>query len=189
MTDATAAKVSWVAENVAPGRAGRERRQDETERRERDDRGERRRRSLGVEARDSAAKRHDEEAEADDAVRGDHRCSEHGVARERVGLSPAGRHERDDETDLDDGHGDCENERPERLAHAMRHDLRVMDGREDRAGEKGGDEGEDDVPGLASPRRGEGDQGNCRNDERPRHGTCDPHRYEESTAQSGARPR
>ena len=189
MSDATAAKVSCVAENSRPGElvvnVGSTRQSVASV----DHSRKSRRRALGVEHRDTAAKRRDEEAEADDAVRGDHRRGEHGVARERAVSAPSGRHERDDQTDLDDGHGDGEDERPERLAHPVRHDLRVMDRSQHRAGEKGGDEGEDDIPGLASPRRGEGDKGDGRNGERPLHGTCDPHRSGNLRACSGARSR
>ena len=72
-----------------------------------------------------------QQAQPDDAVAHDHDGGEHRVAGQR---RAAGRpdHHRDDQRHLDDGDGDGEQQRAERLADPMRHDLGVIDGGKDR---------------------------------------------------------
>ena len=49
------------------------------------------------------------------------------VSRASASVSePTRRHQHDDERDLDDRHGDGEDERSERLAHTVRDDLGVV---------------------------------------------------------------
>ena len=95
------------------------------------------------------------------------------------------------EPGLDDRHGDGEDQGPERLAHAVRDDLRVVHGREDRACEHDRHRDEDGISRLPAPRRREREEGDDWNDEQPGHGAdelaclldCLAHRRE-STARS-----
>jgi len=57
-----------------------------------------------------------------------HHGGEDGVARQRAGCSRLRQHHRDDERHLDGGAAQGEDQRAERLAHAVRHHLGMMDG-------------------------------------------------------------
>jgi hypothetical protein len=59
------------------------------------------------------------------------------VSRPAPSSRAAGQHQRDDERDLDHGDGDREHHRAERLAHAVRDDLRVVNGRQHAADQAG----------------------------------------------------
>ena len=77
------------------------------------------------------------------------------VSRARPAFSSAREHDRDDQRHLDDGHGDREDERAERLADAVRDHLGVVDGREDRGDQRrAGGGGEDARRARASRRPG-----------------------------------
>ena len=69
-------------------------------------------------------------------LHGDHHRGEDGVAGQRGGLVAAGDHQRDDQRDLDDGDGDGEHERAERLPHPVGDDLGVVHRGQHRAGEQ-----------------------------------------------------
>ncbi len=81
----------------------------------------------------------DDDAEAGQPVQHQHDDGMHRVAQQRR-VRLAAQHHRDDEPDLDDGHGKGEDEGAERLAHPQRHDLGVMHGGDHVAEEEGGDE-------------------------------------------------
>ena len=136
---------------LGAGRARREGREDEAERGERRDGAERRRRPLGVEGRSPLAEGAEENRHPDDPVAGDHHRREDRVARERVGVLAIGHHQRHDQADLDDGHGDREHERAERLADAMGDHFRVMNCRKDCAAEQHADAEQHRRAEIAAP--------------------------------------
>jgi hypothetical protein len=112
--------------------AGGERGQDQAERDQRRDRGQTGSRALGVEQGDAGPQRRDQERDADDARTGDDHRGEHRVPGHlRRGVT-AGHHQRHDQGDLDHGDGHGQDQRAERLADPVRHDLRVVDGGEHR---------------------------------------------------------
>ena len=85
----------------------------------------------------------------------DHHRRENGVPRQRRGVLVPGHHQRDDQRHLDDGHGDRQHERAERLAHPVGHHLGMVDGGEHRAHEDHRDRGRDRDLGVAAPGRRE----------------------------------
>ena len=82
----------------------------------------------------------DEHREADDAVQNDHHRREHRVARQRRIVVGSGEHQCDDQRHFDQGDGKRQQQRAERLADLVRHDLGMMHRRQHRADEPGSDE-------------------------------------------------
>jgi hypothetical protein len=85
-------------------------------------------------------------------IAGDHHRGEHGVACERRGVGAAGDHQRHDQRHLDDRDRDGEDERPERLADPMRHDVGVVHGGQHRASQAPARDREDHRRRVRAPR-------------------------------------
>jgi len=77
------------------------------------------------------------------------------VSREARFLGTGAEHHRHDQCDFDDGHGDREHQRAERLADAVRDDFGVVDGGEHGAGERGGQHCDDEAFGRHDARQRE----------------------------------
>lgn len=78
---------------------------------------------------------------------------EHGIARQRRGISARRKHQGDNERDFDNGDRHGEHQRAERLSDAVRDDFRVVHGRDDRA-----DENDDRGKRSDQPERFEGQE-------------------------------
>ena len=91
-----------------------------------------------------------------------------------VSLLVAVHHQRHDQPDLDDGDGDGQDQRAERLADAVRDDLGVIDGGQHRAGQQQADDDQHRRRRLAAPGGDEGDEREQGDDARP---VEDPHPY------------
>ncbi len=116
-------------------RAYREHRHDQDERGEGGERRQRGAGALGVELQLAVTQRAEQHAQADHAGADDHDRRVQRVARERGGVRSPGEHHRDNQRHLDRRNRECEHQRPEGLADAVRDDLRVMHRRGDRADE------------------------------------------------------
>jgi hypothetical protein len=116
----------------APGRARREHREDERERRHHDQRREAGAGPLHAEDLLVVGETADQDAQAHDTVADDHHRGVDRLARQGGHVIAAREHHRENQRGLDDGHGHGEDQRPERFAHAMRDDLGVMHGGDDR---------------------------------------------------------
>ena len=123
--------------------------------------------------------RADDERQTEDAVAGDHHRGEHRVARQRRGLVAAGRHQRDDQRDLDDRHREREDQRAERFADPMGDDFGVMDGGDHRRAETGADQDQQHRAQVTTPGQQQDDESERGHGQTPArqpldHGVCHP---------------
>jgi ribonuclease E len=116
------------------------------ERRQGDQRRQRRGRALETEGLLVVLEAAGKQAQPNDPVADDHDRREDRVARQRRFVGPAGKHDREDQRQLDHRHGDREDEGAERLADAVGDHLGVVHRRENGADER---------------RHGEGDEGHA----------------------------
>jgi hypothetical protein len=130
---------------------GRELRQDQGQRGQRDQHGERRTAAFHAKHGDMVAQRAGEQAEADNAVADDHYGREDGIAGERVLAGAAGKLERDDQRDFDDGDGEGEDQGAEGFADIVGDGLRVLDGYRHAGDQHGGERQCDQPAGRPAP--------------------------------------
>ena len=105
-----------------------------------DDRRERRPGARGVEGHRAVPQRTGQQAQAHNPVQGDHHRGEHGVAGVGRGARSAAAHQHHDQTDLDHGDRDRQDQRSVRLTGAGGDHLGVVDRREDGADQDDGDQ-------------------------------------------------
>jgi hypothetical protein len=105
-----------------------------------------------------------EQAEADNAIHYDHDSGKDRIACQCGFLRRSGNHDGDDQRHLDHGHGNSQDQRAERLARAMGHDLGVVYG-----GEHSGDE---DGSGYSSHQAAHPDEEDRQQDDPGHDGPC-----------------
>ncbi len=110
----------------------REGRQHEGERRHDDQRGKTCARPLNAERLLVMRETADEQADPDDAGADDHDRGINRVAWQNGRVVAASEHHRENERGFDDGHRHGEDQRPEGLSDAVRHDFSVVDRDDDR---------------------------------------------------------
>ncbi len=115
-----------------PRRAGREGRQDQAECRDGGQRGQRTGDPFDPEVDHPVAQCSHQDAQADHSITDDHESGEHRVPGQGRCVIAAGHHQRDDQSDFDDGHRHRQDQRPERFPDAVGHDFGMVDGRDHR---------------------------------------------------------